>query len=401
MTFRTKQIVDFWLGGLLLLLLFLPVHGLGLLLRRDHSLSRRRGCAVIKMVGAGSLLLATPVLQAIREKFPEGGFFLVGTKVVTGFAEGNDWFDACWTIDESTLFRFVVSNLRAILNIARNCDHVIDLEVHSRLSVIFSVLTMARNRIGFVDEAVFWRRGFYTHMNFFNSQGAVYGFYDTLASWFGIHCVPVSRVHAAYAARVRTTPLPAGVTIPPRYVAVAPACSDFGKERQLRPDEWRSLLAGATSSEASVVLLGGPADQPLCQAIVAELGCGLDLSGKLSLAQSAAVLAQAERFYGIDSLLLHLARALNVRATSIWGPTDPATRLRPGVTDDFIYYTKLLCSPCIHVHETPPCGGARVCIPASLGSGPRPRQAPDSSLSRGWVIGPTDRKYRLVEVSYE
>ena len=41
------------------------------------------------MVGAGSLLLATPVLQAIREKFPEGGFFLVGTKAVTGFAEGS------------------------------------------------------------------------------------------------------------------------------------------------------------------------------------------------------------------------------------------------------------------------------------------------------------------------
>jgi ABC-type phosphate transport system substrate-binding protein len=64
MTFRAKQALDFWLGGLLLLLLFLPVRGLGLLLRRDHSVAGRRGCAVIKLVGAGSLFLAIPSLQA-------------------------------------------------------------------------------------------------------------------------------------------------------------------------------------------------------------------------------------------------------------------------------------------------------------------------------------------------
>jgi ADP-heptose:LPS heptosyltransferase len=401
MKFGAKQRVDFWLGGFLLLLLFLPVHALGLLLRRDHSLSRRRGCAVVKMVGAGSLFQAMPSLQAIRGTFPNGGFFLVGTKAVTAFAEGNEWFDACWTIDESSLIRFVASSLRAIFNIARHCDHVIDLEVHSRLSVIFTLLTMARNRIGFVDEAVFWRRGFYTHMNFFNAQGAVYGFYDTLVAWFGMDRVPVSRFNAAYAARVSATPLPPGLELPSRYVIVAPACSDFGKERQLRPDEWRQVLAAAALDGAGVLLLGGPGDRPLCQAIVAELGFGSDLSGKLSLAQSAAVLARAERFFGIDSLLVHLARALKVPATSLWGPTDPATRLRPGASPDIIYYSKLLCSPCIHVHETPPCQGARICIPAALGAGPKPLESPYSPPSRGWAIGPHERVYRLVEVSYD
>lgn len=83
MNFRTKQIVDFWLGGLFLFLLYVPVRGLGLLLRRDHSLTDRRGCAVIKLIGAGSLFLANPSLQAIRGQFPPGRFFLVGTKAVT------------------------------------------------------------------------------------------------------------------------------------------------------------------------------------------------------------------------------------------------------------------------------------------------------------------------------
>jgi ADP-heptose:LPS heptosyltransferase len=401
MRFRTKQVVDFWLGGFLLLLLFLPVRGLGLLLRRDHSLARRRGCVIVKMVGAGSLFLATPSLQSIRGKFPDGGFFLVGTKAVTGFAEGFEWFDECWTIDDSSLWRFVSTSLRALYKIAQHCDHLIDLEVHSRLTVVFAVLSTVRNRIGFVDDAVFWRRGFYTHMNYFNSQGPVYAFYDTLASWFEIDRVLVAPVNAAFSKRVLATPLPETLTLPPRYVVVAPGCSEFGKERQLRPDEWRSLLTNAPLNGAAVVLLGAAADRQLCDAIITELGFGHDLSGQLSIAQSAAVLARAEHFYGIDSLLLHLARALNVPATSVWGPSDPTTRLRPGPGYDRVYYSKTVCSPCIHVHDTPPCNGARVCIPAALAKPSRPLNAPALESTIGWVIGPREPSYRVVEVSHD
>jgi ADP-heptose:LPS heptosyltransferase len=399
MRFRTKQMVDFWLGGFLLLLLFLPVRGLGLLFRRDHSLSPRRGCAVIKMVGAGSLFLATPSLQAIRGKFPDGGFFLVGTKAVTGFAEGFGWFDECWTIDDSSLSRFVASSLRALYKIGQHCDHVIDLEAYSRLTVVFALLTTVRNRIGFVNEAVFWRRRFYTHMNYFNAQGPVYAFYDTLATWFEIDRVPIAPVNAAFSKRVLATPLPEALSLPARYIAIGPGCSELAKERQLHPDEWRRLLANASLNGAAIVLLGAASDRALCESIVAELGSGHDLSGKLSLAQSAAVLGRAERFYGIDSLLLHLARALNVPATSIWGPTEPASRLRARAEDDEVFYSRIVCSPCVHVHDTPPCNGARVCIPAALAAPPKPLAPPSPEASVGWVIGPSDRDYRLVEVS--
>ncbi len=55
MTFRAKQAVDFWFGGLLLLILVVPLYILGQILRRNHSTSGGRGCALVKMVGAGSL----------------------------------------------------------------------------------------------------------------------------------------------------------------------------------------------------------------------------------------------------------------------------------------------------------------------------------------------------------
>ncbi len=399
MTFRTKQHIDFWLGSLLLIVLFLPVRGLGLALRRDHSVRRRRGCAVVKLVGAGSLFLATPSLQAIRSQFPEGKFFLIGTKAVIGLAENFGWFDRCWTIDDASLFRLTASTLRALCGIAWHCDHLIDLEVHSRLTTVFSVLTGVRNRIGFVDDIVLWRRGFYTHMTFFNSQGPVYVFYDMLAAWFGVSNIPVEPVHAAFGSRVRASRLPDGLALPPRYAAIGPGCSDFGHARQLRPDEWQRMVADLDIA-LPVVLLGGPADHLLCAAIMRKLDNCHDLSGQLGIAQSAAVIAGAERFIGIDSLLLHLARALDVPCDSVWGPTDPRTRLRPGRTLDRIYFSGMPCAPCIHVHETPPCGGVRACIPASLRRAPQPLPVVPG-VATGWVIGPHDRAAYAVEMSYD
>ena len=400
MTFRTKQHIDFWLGSLLLIVLFLPVRGLGLLLRRDHSVRRRRGCAVVKLVGAGSLFLATPSLQAIRSQFPEGKFFLVGTKAVIGLAENFGWFDRCWTIDDTSLFRLTASTLRALFGIAWHCDHLIDLEVHSRLTTVFSVLTGVRNRIGFVDEIVLWRRGFYTHMTFFNSQGPVYIFYDMLAAWFGIDHVRVTPVHAAFRARVTASPLPDSLRLPSRYVVVAPGCSEFGKERQLHPSEWQGLLAGAGLDGAAIVLVGGAADRQLCDAIIARLAGAVSLAGQLGIAQSSRVLAGAERFFGIDSLMLHLARALGVPASSIWGPSDPATRLRPGGVEDHVYFAKMCCSPCIHVHETAPCKGARACIPAALAGPPRPLGVAADEAAVGWAVSPGASTTCPVSVPY-
>ena len=60
MTLQTKRRVDYWAGGLLLALLFPLVRLLGLTMRRDHSTTERKGCAVVKLVGAGSLFLAMP-----------------------------------------------------------------------------------------------------------------------------------------------------------------------------------------------------------------------------------------------------------------------------------------------------------------------------------------------------
>jgi hypothetical protein len=163
----------------------------------------------MKMVGAGSLFLAMPSMNEIRRRFPSGSFYLAGTPAVINVARDLDWFDEYWTIDDSSLFQLVRTSLVVLWRMGRRTDHLIDLEVHSRLTTVFTVLSMVRNRIGFVDEIAFWRRGFYTHMTFFNVHGPVYLFCELVwyrrraGDWF--QCQVQGTNHDGRAARGSST----------------------------------------------------------------------------------------------------------------------------------------------------------------------------------------------------
>jgi ADP-heptose:LPS heptosyltransferase len=405
-TFLTKCRIDYWVGGLLLALLFIPVRVLGVILRRNHTVAPRRGCAVIKLVGAGSLFLAMPSMLEIRHRFPAGRFFLVGTPAVIKTAQSLGWFDDYWVIDDSSFRRLILSTIRAAWWMGRRTDHLIDLEVHSRFTTVLGVLSMVRNRIGFVDEIVFWRRGFYTHMTFFNVHGPIYVFYDLLAKWFGIDSVPVTAFHARFRQQVMAAPLPSGGALPAPYIAIGHGCSDLGRERQLRPDEWKQLLRPVILAGHELVFLGGPEDAAGANAIIAELGHGRNFCGKLDILQSAKVIGRASGYYGIDSMLLHFTRALGVSAVAVFGPTDPATRLRPLGLRERIAFARLPCSPCIHVNETPPCQGTRPCMAIALKSlvsspdrEPAIAEIETASPSVGWEVDPSASRVREISVT--
>ena len=369
-------------------------------MRRDHSTAQRKGCAVVKLVGAGSLFLAMPSMREIRAQFPAGRFHLVGSPAVVRVAREFGWFDSYWVIDDSSLLRLIVSTATVLWRMGRHCDHAIDLEVHSRFTTLLTVLSTVRNRIGFVDEIVFWRRGFYTHMTFFNVHGPVYVFYDLLAKWFGVDTVPVTAFNTGFRQQTLAAPMPEGISPRAPFVAIGHACSDLSRERQLRPEEWKRLLHPVLLAGHEIVLLGGPGDAGAADAIVAALGRGTNLCGRLSVVQSAQIVARASAYYGIDSMLLHLARAQSVPVVAAFGPTDPGVLLRPLGGRERVGFAKLPCAPCIHVNETPPCQGRRTCMALALDSllSP-PDQAQASVPPVGWDVDPGASRVREISVA--
>lgn len=82
------------------------------------------------------------------------------------------------------------------------------------------------------------------------------------------------------------------------------------------------LEEGGLFAGHKVLVFGAPGEETQTAPVVAALGeRAIDLSGKLSPAESAAAMARAKIFIGNDSGLMHMACALDVPAVALFGPT--------------------------------------------------------------------------------
>ena len=365
MDLRTQRKLDNYIGRLLIAVLRPFTMLLGRLLRRNHDLTVGREIVWVKMLGGGSLTLAMPMLLGFRRAHPATRMVLITTPAIKPFAELTGAFDEYRVIDVRRTSALLASGLRAWWSTLR-ADCIIDLEVHSRLTTVFTTVTMARNRVSFWLEDIFWRRGLASHLVFYNRASGSFFFYDRIADLFGFSIIGREECRAAMAAA-------AGVSspaMPVSRVCIGHACSDLSKERMLTPAQWAEVFRRHLRPEhRDFVLLGGPADRAQASEIIDVLVAEFPhlvfetRCGSASLRESVATLFESTEFWGIDSSLLHIARIAGLPCISYWGPTDPETLLRPapGVTDTIVY-RKIACSPCVHTSNEPPCRGDNRCI---------------------------------------
>jgi heptosyltransferase-3 len=90
-----------------------------------------------------------------------------------------------------------------------------------------------------------------------------------------------------------------------------------------------ALLTGPMAGARVVVLAGrGAEERALASPVLAALPEAIDLAGRLTLPEAAAVLARAALFIGNDSGLMHLAAAAGAPTLGLFGPT-PAGEYAP------------------------------------------------------------------------
>ena len=238
MNLRSKLFLDYYFGGFLHAVLRVPTILLGKLLRRDHDLSRCREIAILKLLGGGSLVIAYPALLALRRLPRLEKLRLITTPAVAPFGALLGIFDEIVIVrDDRGLPALAADSARAFRKFFRH-DALIDLEIHSRLTTVFALLTAARNRIGFFTNISFWRRHLNTHLLFCNLTNGICDFYDQLAALFGTSPVNAEVCEREFRSRLGKDES-AGDLI---RLAMAPASASSG-ERMPRREEWAGVVA--------------------------------------------------------------------------------------------------------------------------------------------------------------
>jgi ADP-heptose:LPS heptosyltransferase len=143
------------------------------------------------------------------------------------------------------------------------------------------------------------------------------------------------------------------------YICIAPASVWFTK--QYPANKWISFL-NRVRYPHKIYLIGGPADFQLCESIrsgIEKPSRAVNLSGKLSLLESAALQQGAMMNYVNDSAPMHFASAMNAPVTAIYCSTLPSFGFGPLSDSSYIVEIKdpIPCRPCgLHGRKECPLG---------------------------------------------
>nr|NQU91728.1 glycosyltransferase family 9 protein [Bacteroidota bacterium] len=141
-----------------------------------------------------------------------------------------------------------------------------------------------------------------------------------------------------------------------KYICIAPTSLWFTK--QYPKEKWIEFLK-SIDSHLYVYFLGSANDIKVCNQLIQESGHhnSINLSGKLSFLESAALMKDASMNFVNDSAPQHFASAMNAPVTAIFCSTVPAFGFGP-LSDDAVIIESdegLKCRPCgLHGFNTCP-----------------------------------------------
>ena len=139
----------------------------------------------------------------------------------------------------------------------------------------------------------------------------------------------------------------AGLAAGARIVGFAPGAA-YGHAKQWPPDRVAQVIAALSRRGVASVMVGTGADRDTGRAIESSLPPDarvVNLIGRTTLRQLVGVVARCAAFVSNDSGAMHVAAALGVPLTAIFGPTDERVTA-PGGRADLIV-SNVFCRPCL------------------------------------------------------
>lgn len=363
MNLKYKQWIDGVIGSAMVTVNVIIVRGIGLLFKRNHSIAKQpENILIIKMLGLGSVLMAMDSLNGVKKNYPNAKIILMCGKGVAAGIEPLNFFDEIWVHNDRNFFQLVLSGIKLLIKSWRLKKlWVVDLEVYSILTTLFSAWTTAINRFGFQLNKVHFRNYLNTHNIYFNQFVPVQDNYANLVQAMGVD-----------------TPIPYQIAIETptqrlnkQAIAINNTCSDLGgKLRKLELNQLVVMIEYLTNTyHYKVLLTGAPSDAAENDWVIEKLSDAAknltqNIAGKYTFKAYYELLKfECIAMVTIDSAPLHIANKLGLPTFSIWGPINPMQRIKNShQTKQHVLYLNKSCSPCIHMSDVVPCNGNNTCM---------------------------------------
>jgi predicted lipopolysaccharide heptosyltransferase III len=276
---------------------------------------------LLQLKRIGDLILTTPSIAALRERFPEAHI----TMVVS--SECADLLPAISGVDRILMARRNLSDLAAFLTVAGNkFDYCIDFTRNDR-SAFLAFLSKARKRIVShrVRDQSKSRARVYTHfVNVRMRDLHTIDYNLSLLEPLGIKDVsPSVQLQLPQEAHEKAAALRRNMNLHKPYIVLHPGSAR--REKLWEAPRWRQVIRDfGRENDIDLVLTSGISkhEQAHIEPIKSEPKV-VDLSGKTELLTLAALIGEARLLVTVDSAPMHLAAVTHTPQVILFGPTNP------------------------------------------------------------------------------
>ena len=302
---------------------------------------------LIRPGGIGDAVLLIPAIRSLKKHFPDCE--------VTVLAERRNGsaFALCPDVRQVLLYDRPKQLLSAM---RQRFDVVIDTEQWYRLSAVVARFVRSDLKIGFATNER--KRLFSTAVSYAHQDYEAASFIRLLEP-LGMQAREIQYPFIEVPELVTNqADKKLGTLGGQPFVSLFPGASI--PERRWGIERFQRLAILLNQQGLPVVVVGGGQDREAGEGILVNCH-GINLAGKTSLAETAAVLQRSRLLVSGDSGVLHLAVGLDVPTVSLFGP-GIAAKWAPRGEKHIVLNKNLPCSPCTRFGYTPPCPERARCL---------------------------------------
>jgi heptosyltransferase-2 len=320
----------------------------------------RRKILIIRFGSLGDLILMTPLLRGLRETAPEAWIHVACKERYGDIFAGNTAIDRVFMLREGgpvALLR-LWSRLRD-----QHYDCVIDAHNVIRSRILYRLIPAPRKvtiEKEHAKKVLLIRR----KVNLYDRIVPQSERYRQLGRRLGLDIPDLPTeltVPASADGRIEELLVEAGIAWKP-VVAVAPGARWPTKRWPV--DHYIELIGAMSERGIATVLIGGEDESTLGAAITARRSGAVDLTGRLSILETAAALRRCDCLVSNDSAPLHIAEAVGTPVVALFGPTVREFGYYPQLSDSVALEVDLECRPCSRNGARPCPLGTTECLSA-------------------------------------
>lgn len=308
-----------------------------------------RKILIVKLSAIGDVIHALPVAAALKAQFPQAKITWLVEKAAYDLLANHPYIDEVILFDKprfkswSGLLRYGPSYIKDLRG--KHFDLVLDLQGLFK-SGILAWASGSKQRFVY-ENAREGSQYLSTVVKGKHSQGHVVEQYLDVARHVG--CVVQSVDFAICPDEIvqkqaKAIAAHAGLKMERPYVLLALGANWPNK---IWPYQYFAALADMLYEQNVVpVMIGGPGDTLLAQQVLECTAIPpIDLTGKTTLLQLAAIMRHATAFVGGDTGPMHLAAAVGKTVVALFGPTDPR-RNGPFGAQHHVLVADIACQGC-------------------------------------------------------